>query len=82
MPSYKTYPGMYIPQPVGLRLHDTESSPEDLARELLALTKMKWNATQLDGRDPITLRTADKVGDILRHLGPTDLPAARYAFYM
>ncbi|GAA1150745.1 argonaute/piwi family protein [Nocardioides aquiterrae] len=82
VPFYKTYPGMYVPQPVGLRLHDTESSPEDLANELLALTKMNWNATQLDGRDPITLRTADKVGDILRHLGPSDLPASRYAFYM
>ncbi|MBB3042499.1 argonaute/piwi family protein [Nocardioides soli] len=82
VPFYKTYPGMYIPQAVGMRLHEAESSPEDLARELLSLTKMNWNATQLDGRDPITLRTADKVGDILRHLEPTDLPASRYAFYM
>ncbi|MEI5671849.1 MULTISPECIES: hypothetical protein [unclassified Nocardioides] len=73
---------MYIPQPVGMRLHMVETSPEDLAAELLSLTKMNWNATQLDGREPITLRTADKVGEILRHLGPTDLPASRYAFYM
>ena len=82
VPFYKTYPGLYVPQPVGLRLHQTETSPESLANELLALTKMNWNATQLDGREPITLRTADKVGEILRHLSPADLPASRYAFYM
>ncbi|WP_433715897.1 hypothetical protein ACQP2U_19145 [Nocardia sp. CA-084685] len=61
---------------------DTESSPEHLAEELLALTKMNWNQTQLDGRQPITLRTADRVGQIVRHLSPQDRPQARYAFYM
>jgi len=82
VPFYGTYPGMYIPTPLPFRLVDTESSPERLAEELLALTKMNWNQTQLDGRLPITLRTADRVGEILRHLGPNDRPQGRYAFYM
>lgn len=82
VPFYKTYPGMYVPSPLGFRLIDTESSPETLAAEILALTKMNWNQTQLDGRAPITLHTADRVGEILRHLGPEERPAGRYAFYM
>jgi len=41
-----------------------------------------WNATQLDGRVPITLRTADSTGRILKHLGPNERPAPRYAYYM
>lgn len=82
VPYYGTYPGMYIPSPLPFRLVDTESSPEALASELLALTKMNWNQTQLDAREPITLRTADRVGEILRHLGPHDRPQGRYAFYM
>lgn len=82
VPFYKTYPGMYVPQPLGMRLHYTETAPEELALELLALTKMNWNATQMDGRWPITIRTADKVGQILRHLQTADTPASRYAFYM
>jgi argonaute-like protein implicated in RNA metabolism and viral defense len=82
VPFYGTYPGMYIPSPLAFRLVDTESSPEHLAAELLALTKMNWNQTQLDARQPITLRTADRVGEILRYLGPHDRPQARYAFYM
>jgi hypothetical protein len=43
---------------------------------------MNWNQTQLDARQPITIRTADQVSQILRHLGPHDRPQGRYAFYM
>jgi len=82
VPFYGTYPGMYIPTPLAFRMVETESSPEFLAEELLALTKMNWNQTQLDGRQPITLRTADRVGQILRHVGAQDRPQGRYAFYM
>ncbi|TQE40127.1 hypothetical protein Sipo8835_00570 [Streptomyces ipomoeae] len=82
VPFYGTYPGMYIPSALPFRMVETESSPEHLAEELLALTKMNWNQTQLDGRHPITLRTANQVGQILRHLGPQDRPQGRYAFYM
>jgi hypothetical protein len=82
VPFYKTYPGHYVPQPLGIRTIDTESSPEMLASEVLALTKMNWHQTRLDGRIPITLRTARTVGNILRHHG-TDAPASgRYAHYM
>lgn len=82
VPFYGTHPGRYIPSQLPFRLVETESSPEYLADELLALTKMNWNQTQLDGRQPITIRTADRVGEILRHLGPHDRPQARYAYYM
>lgn len=82
VPFYGTYPGMYIPSPLSFRMVDTESSPEFLAEELLALTKMNWNQTQLDGRAPITVRTADRVGEILRHLRPGERPQGRYAYYM
>ncbi len=61
---------------------ETESSPEYLADELLALTKMNWNQTQLKGHQPITIRTADRVGEILRHLGQNGRPQGRYAYYM
>lgn len=39
------------------------------------LTKMNWNATQLD-RVPITLRTTDSIGGILKRLGPQRLTQA------
>lgn len=82
VPFYRTYPGMYVPSALPFRLVEVQSSAAEIATELLALSKMNWNATQLDGRVPITLRTADSTGRILKHLGPNERPAPRYAYYM
>lgn len=79
---YKTYPGMYIPQPLELRVVHSEQSPAFLAREILGLTKMNWNNTQLDGKYPITLSCARKVGEIMKYLGEHDQPQIRYGYYM
>jgi hypothetical protein len=43
---------------------------------------MNWNNAQLDERDPLTLRTANRVGAILRHVPPDAQIATRYAYYM
>ena len=79
---FATYPGMYVPLPLEQICDDTEESPDNLAREILALTKMNWNNTQFDGKWPITLLAARQVGSILRHLGPTDPCEPHYGFYM
>jgi hypothetical protein len=57
---YSTYPGMYVPQPIGIRPAHPARSARDIGAETLALTKMNWNQTRLDGRDPVTLRTANR----------------------
>jgi len=82
VPFYETYPGMYVPRPIEFRLHDPQETPSALAAELLALTKMNWNNTQFDQRDPITLRAADEVSDILRYVKDGDYVEASYAAYM
>lgn len=79
---YSTYPGMYVPRPLGIRPALLAGNPRDLALELLALSKMNWNQAQLDGRLPITLRTAEQVKKILRFRAPSDPIASRYAQYM
>ncbi|RUS66696.1 hypothetical protein CUZ56_01486 [Saezia sanguinis] len=79
---YKTYPGLYIPQPLELRVIRSEQSPVFLAREILGLTKMNWNNTQFDGKYPITLSCARKVGEIMKYLDETDHPQIRYGYYM
>jgi hypothetical protein len=79
---YSTYPGMYVPRPVGLRPARLTISPRELAVEILALSKMNWNQSRLDGRFPITLRTAEQVKQILRFCDPEEEIATRYAQYM
>ena len=77
-----TYPGLYVPLPLELVCEDAEELPERLAKVVLALTKMNWTNTQSDGKWPITILAATKVGDILRHLGPADRYEPHYGFDM
>ena len=79
---FRTYPGMYVPQPLLVRTDALGTSPLNAARDILSLSKMNWNNAQLDERDPLTLRTARNVGDILRHVPPGTPTATRYAYYM
>lgn len=79
---YKTYPGMYVPNPLKITVSDQDSSLESLSEEILGLTKMNWNNTQMDGRLPITLECASKIGDIMKYVAPTEKPQVSYSFYM
>ena len=79
---YQTYTGLYIPQPIELRIVRSEESPSFIAKEILGLTKMNWNNTQFDGKYPVTLGCARKVGEIMKYLEDSDMPQIRYGFYM
>lgn len=79
---YETYPGMYVPDPLSLRPVHVSRSPEALGTETLALTKLNWNSSQLDGRLPITLTASRKVGAMLRHVPDGTTAARRYQHYM
>jgi hypothetical protein len=79
---FETYPGAYVPLPLGFRCDRTVETPRFLAEELLALTKLNWNNTQFDGRDPITIRAARQVGDILKWVADDARVEPRYGFYM
>lgn len=82
VPFYGSYPGMYIPAPLSLRIASSERSLHFLAEETLALTKMNWNVTQFDGREPITLRTSAQVGRVLRFVPKNTQLPGRYAYFM
>ena len=81
---FETYPGMYAPVPLLFRCEHTTETPAAIAQELLALTKMNWNNTQFDGREPITIRAAKQVGSILKYIpeGEDYKIDPRYSFYM
>jgi len=79
---YQTYPGLYVPQPIELRIVKSEESPSFIAQEILGLTKMNWNNTQFDGKYPVTLGCSRKVGEIMKYLTDSDTPQIRYGYYM
>lgn len=79
---YETYPGMYLPRPILFKSEFSDESPNNLAREILALTKMNWNSTQFDHSMPITICAADQVGDILKYVEEDREICPRYCYYM
>ena len=82
IPYFRTYPGMYVPQPLLLRSRGGGTDLPTAGIDVLALSKMNWNNAQLDERDPLTLRTAHRVGAILKHVPLDAQIATRYAYYM
>lgn len=85
VPFYKTYTGLYIPQPLEIRIAHSDSSVEKIAREILGLTKMNWNTTRFDGKYPITLLCSQKVGEIMKYLKEDYEPkpdVISYGYYM
>jgi hypothetical protein len=79
---FQTYPGMYIPRPIDIVAEDSDRSIADIAKEVLALTKMNWNNTEFDNSMPITVQAARRVGRILKYLGPAERASPLYSFYM
>lgn len=81
---YQTYPGLYIPQPLEIRIVESDESPTTICQEILALTKMNWNNTQFDGKYPITISCSRNVGQVMKYLDRQEDPKPQigYAFYM
>lgn len=82
VPYFRTYPGLYVPQPLLIRPEAASTDLLAAGTDILALSKMNWNNAQLDERDPLTLRTAYRVGSILKHVPVGARIATRYAHYM
>ena len=79
---FQTYPGMYVPRPIEFQLARGESPLENIGREMMDLSKLNWNNTQFDGGEPMTLRAARKVGDVLKWMPPTDDSRHSFRFFM
>jgi hypothetical protein len=77
---FQTYPGMYVPRPLEFFVARSEATVEQIAKEILSLSKLNWNNTQFDGGEPITVRAARRVGDILKCVpeGGEVQPSFRY----
>lgn len=79
---YQTYPGLYVPKPIEIRIVEGDESAKTICEEVLSLTKMNWNNTQIDGKYPITIECARKVGLIMKYIPENVKPQTKYSFYM
>jgi hypothetical protein len=81
VPFFKLYPGMHVPRSLEILPVKATSLREEIAKDILALTKLNWNNTRFDSSEPITIRGAKQVGTILKYV-TADRIAPRYSFYM
>lgn len=71
-----------MPRPLEFTLHSGETPLPQLAGEMLALSKLNWNNTQFDGGEPITVRAARRVGDILKCVADDGTVQPTFRFFM
>lgn len=81
IPYYGTYPGLYDPRPLLLCPHETsDSTISEIAQEVLSLTKINWNSTQMNQKLPIPILAARRVGEVLKYV-TSDRVSADYRRY-
>jgi hypothetical protein len=82
IPYYGTYPGMYDPRPLLLCPHkSSDSTVAQIAKEVLSMTKINWNSTQMNQKLPIPIRAARKVAEVLKYVGDGKV-SSDYTRYM
>lgn len=83
VPLLDSYYGSSIPSPLFLEAYRLNSTPEQVAKDILALTKLDWNNASFNTRLPVTISVSRKVGEILSESSAqkTDLPS-NYRYYM
>ena len=72
----ETYPGIGTPSPLELMRYYGSRSIEELALQVYSLTKMDWNTTRVMLREPVTIKYAKRVTDIVK-LGVKGGPLVR-----
>ncbi len=80
-PRIRTYPGHSIPNPLRIH-HEGDSTSQEIAREILGLTKLNWNTTSFSTSLPITIKFASEVGKILSELPDNKTKKDHYRFFM
>lgn len=82
IPHFETFPGVHMPLGKSVQIFEGESTLRNVCKEILALTKMNFNNCNYYDSLPITLRFAQKVGEIIQYLPDGFDPPSKYYFYM
>lgn len=83
VPSLRTYMGSSVPAPLEIDTYRQDSTPEQIAKDIMALTKLDWNNTDFNKRLPVTIGVSKKVGAILSETKARNVePPQNYKYYM
>jgi hypothetical protein len=64
-PELGTYDGWEVPVPLRIEIQHGTATIEQVAQDILGLTKLNYNACKLGDSQPVTVQFSDAVGEIL-----------------
>jgi len=83
VPRLQTYAGREVPNPLAIEISMGEADMQQVMADVLALTKLNYNACIYGNDVPVTLRFADSVGEILTAAPrKNELPPLPFRYYI
>lgn len=83
VPRLQTYAGREVPNPLSIEVCRGEADIRQVMADILALTKLNYNACIYADGQPVTLRFADAVGEILTAAPrKNELPPLPFRYYI
>jgi len=82
VPYYESFPGVHIPRGIEISIYSGDSTIRKVAEEIMALTKLNFNNCSYYDSFPITIRFAQKVGEIIQYMDEGVDPPNKYFYYM
>jgi len=81
-PRLRTYPGWEAPVPLKIDIQQGEADIEQVARDILALTKLNYNACRFGDSEPVTIGFSDAVAEILVSNPTVTKRSPKFKFYI
>jgi len=82
VPRLGTYMGPDTPNPLQVSIRRGDAALSTVYRDVLALSKINFNTCLFNDREPVTIRFADAIGDILLAAPQEGEPMLPFKFYI
>jgi len=82
VPRLDTYMGPDTPNPLQVSVRRGDAKLETVLADVLSLTKINFNTCLFNDREPVTIRFADAIGDILVSAPVLSEPRLPFKFYI
>lgn len=82
VPKTQSALSMEVPNPIFIEINKGEADIKQVLRDILALTKLNYNACIYADGEPVTLRFADKIGEILTASTKIKAPPLAFKYYI
>ena len=82
VPKIQTALSMEVPNPIFIEINKGEAEIQQVLKDILALTKLNYNACIYADGEPVTLRFADKIGEILTASIDIKAPPLAFKYYI